>query len=321
MLEGRVRLLCSVHGCSLPLARALLPARALPPAQTVDEARRADPGTVESPASETHAAISARSARRVAHADLVCPRGHRFNVARSGYVNLLQPQERSSKQPGDSKLVVAARRRLFERGASAPLLEALGDHVASLDLPRDAAMLDVGCGEGTLLAELQAKLGFEAWGIDISTAAIDAAARRYSNARWIVANADRKLPFANGSFALSLSITGRRNAAELARVASSGARALFVLPAEDDQAELREAVLGRAVREDRLASLVDEIGGSWTLESRRHVRWSRRYEATELADLLATSYRGARKREQERFASLDALEVTSSYAIGCFRRA
>jgi 23S rRNA (guanine745-N1)-methyltransferase len=293
----------------------------LPPPRASDDAQRADPGTVESLPSAKHPAISARSAPRVAHADLGCPRGHRFNVARSGYVNLLQPQERHSKQPGDSKLVVAARRRLVERGASAPLLDALVDLVASLDVPRDAAVLDVGCGEGTMLAALQEKLGFEAWGIDISTAAIDAAARRHSNARWIVANADRALPFADGSFALILSITGRRNAPELARVAADDARALFVLPAEDDQAELREAVLGRASREDRLAKLIDEIGGSWTLESRRDVRWSRRCDATELADLLASTYRGARKREQERFATVDALEVTWSYSIGCFRRA
>src|SRR5450755_3800076 len=37
----------------------------------------------------------------------VCERGHSFDVARSGYLNLLQPQDRRSANPGDSKEAVA----------------------------------------------------------------------------------------------------------------------------------------------------------------------------------------------------------------------
>ena len=43
---------------------------------------------------------------------VVCARGHSFDIARSGYINLLQPQERRSKNPGDTADAVAARRRL-----------------------------------------------------------------------------------------------------------------------------------------------------------------------------------------------------------------
>ena len=39
---------------------------------------------------------------------MICPRGHSFDVARSGYINLLQPQERRSRNPGDSADAVAA---------------------------------------------------------------------------------------------------------------------------------------------------------------------------------------------------------------------
>ena len=45
-----------------------------------------------------------------------CSRGHSFDVARSGYINLLQPQDRRSKEPGDTKEAVAARRRLMIAG-------------------------------------------------------------------------------------------------------------------------------------------------------------------------------------------------------------
>ena len=41
-------------------------------------------------------------------------------------------------------------------------------------------------------------------GIDISTAAVDAAAKRYPECEWIVVNADLMLPFADRSFSLVL---------------------------------------------------------------------------------------------------------------------
>ena len=56
---------------------------------------------------------------------LLCPRGHSFDVARSGYINLLQPQERRSKHPGDTVAAVAGRRRLHDRGVTKPLLRAI----------------------------------------------------------------------------------------------------------------------------------------------------------------------------------------------------
>ena len=44
---------------------------------------------------------------------LVCANRHSFDVARSGYVNLLQPQDKRSKNPGDTV-------RNRARGSSSP---------------------------------------------------------------------------------------------------------------------------------------------------------------------------------------------------------
>ena len=146
---------------------------------------------------------------------LLCPRGHSFDVARSGYINLLQPQERRSKQPGDTAAAVAARRRLHDRGVTEPLLRAIAEMMAAR--PSDI-VLDAGCGDGFYLGALARQTGFDAHGVDISTPAVEAAARRYRECEWIVANADRFLPYADRSFSIVLSITGRMNAGEFRRV-------------------------------------------------------------------------------------------------------
>src|ERR1043166_2163641 len=77
---------------------------------------------------------------------VVCGRGHSFDVARSGYINLLQPQDRRAKNPGDSAEVVAARRRFLGRYAIPIDLSALRSPTSALD---------AGCGEGHHLGTLR----------------------------------------------------------------------------------------------------------------------------------------------------------------------
>ena len=52
---------------------------------------------------------------------LVCPAGHSFDVARSGYVNLLLSQQTGRKHHGDDKRMVKARSAFLERGYYDPM--------------------------------------------------------------------------------------------------------------------------------------------------------------------------------------------------------
>src|SRR6185436_10318218 len=147
----------------------------------------------------------------------ICPQGHFFDIARAGYCNLLQPQDRRSKSPGDPKEAVLARRRFLEAGHGDFLLQDLLEEMRGLAPPPRPAILDVGCGEGYFLGSISREREMESHGVDLSVPAIDLAARRWPGVSWWVANADRALPFADGSFDLALSIAGRRPSAELCR--------------------------------------------------------------------------------------------------------
>ena len=110
-------------------------------------------------------------------------------------------------------------------------------------------VLDAGCGDGFYLGTLARQTGFDAHGVDISTPAVDAAARRYpQGCEWIVANADRFVPYADRSFSIVLSITARMNAGEFRRVLRDDGRLLVALPAPDDLIELRGAGRDRVAR-------------------------------------------------------------------------
>jgi len=215
----------------------------------------------------------------------VCPRAHSFDIARSGYVNLLQPQDRRSPRPGDTPDAIAARRRLHDSGVTAPLLDA----IAELAAPAVSdTVLDAGCGEGSILGTLQSRAGFDAHGTDISIPAIDAAARRYPACQWIVANADRFLPYADASFSLILSITARVNASEFRRVLREGGRVLIAVPAPDDFIELR------GEGHDRTGRIVEELSPAFRVIEHRRATTTSDLDEAAVQDVLHSIYRPKR---------------------------
>jgi 23S rRNA (guanine745-N1)-methyltransferase len=213
---------------------------------------------------------------------VLCARGHSFDIARSGYINLLQPQDRRSKQPGDTKAAVAARRRLHERGVTAPLVRAITEmlHPSAGDI-----VLDAGCGEGFYLGALAREIGFDAHGVDISIPAIDAAARRHSGCEWVVANADRRLPYADRSFSIIMSITGRMNSTEFRRVLAEDGRLLVALAAPGDLIELRGS--GR----DRVGRTIETFSNDFTLIDRGSIAYSADLDLAGVRDVLLSIYR------------------------------
>ena len=244
----------------------------------------------------------AREEKRV-----VCPQGHSFDIARSGYVNLLQPQERRSKNPGDTVAAVAARRRLHDRGVTEPLLRGISEMMAadSIDV-----VLDAGCGDGFYLGSLARQLGFDAHGVDISIPAVDAAAKRYPSGErveWIVANADRFLPYADRSFSIVLSITGRMNADEFRRVLRDDGRLLVALAAPEDLIELRGT--GR----DRVDRTVETFAKDFTPAGRRRVTTLVDLDSAAVQDVLLSIYRPMRTQPAE------AMRVTFSLDLLLFR--
>ena len=211
-----------------------------------------------------------------------CRRGHSFDIARSGYVNLLQPQDRRSRNPGDTVAAVAARRRLHDRGVTAPLLDAIADFLQPS--PADV-ILDAGCGDGFHLAALAQKSGCQAHGVDISLAAVDSAARRYPGHEWIVANADRFVPYSDSSFSMVLSITARMNSQEFRRVLRAGGRLLVAIPAPEDLIELRGA--GR----DRAPRTIETFARHFDLAGRRAATTTAHLDAAAIEDILLSIYR------------------------------
>ena len=234
---------------------------------------------------------------------MVCSNGHSFDIARSGYINLLQPQDRRSRKPGDTAAVVAARRRIHDFGLTAPFLDGI---FALTQVQQHDVVLDVGCGEGFYVGSLAKVTRCAAHGVDLAIPAADAAAKRYPQIEWIVANADRHIPYAGQTFSLVLSITGRLNAAEIRRVLKPDGRLLVAVPAPEDLIELRGK--GR----DRMERTIAEAS-DFQLQKRERITTFADFSAAGVEDVLQTIYRPLRAEP------VSAMRLTLSLDLLLFR--
>ena len=251
----------------------------------------------------------------------VCPRGHSFDLARSGYVSLLQPQDRKSLEAGDSRVSVRARSELIAAGIGLPLTNALVERSATLPLPNTPpTIVELGCGAGDLLGRLAERLAATTVGIDLSTAAAADAARRFPSFTWVVANADRRLPLLDGSVDLVVSVHARRNPAECHRILHARGFLLVVVPAATDLIELRELVQGEGVQRDRVPQLVAEHDAWFTVIEQTSCTQTCDLDRSALQNMLRGTYRGERLSESPRVERIERLEVTLASDIVLFER-
>lgn len=169
-----------------------------------------------------------------------CASGHSFDLAKEGYVNLLPVQQKNSKDPGDNKLMIEARRAFLQSAAYQPLSDAVNKLVLQAN---PAKVLDLGCGEGYYSGRLQQALSPAAGlcGIDISKAAIKYAARHYPAIRFAVASA-YQLPFADNSFDSVIRIYAPSDNTELQRVIKPQGQLISVNPGPNHLVEMKQAV-------------------------------------------------------------------------------
>lgn len=249
-----------------------------------------------------------------------CENGHSYDVAKQGYVNLLPVQNKRSKDPGDSKAMVQARRHFLSQGFYQPLADALSETVLSAG---DQSILDAGCGEGYYLQHLireaeQRGVSLDIGALDISKWAVQVAAKQDKRLSWMVAS-NNAIPLADNSVDTILCVFGFPVEAEFKRALKPGGRLVMVDPASEHLIELKRIIY------PEIKSKSEQLPVSetrWKLCSEERVNFPVNLANTETVHNLLTMtphfYR-ASKEGRERAEKLQSLTITADVWLRVFR--
>jgi 23S rRNA (guanine745-N1)-methyltransferase len=253
------------------------------------------------------------------HQGLVCVNRHQFDRAKEGYFNLLPVQFKHSREPGDAKAQLRARRLFLEAGCYSPLKSALQDLV-----PRSTgSLLDLGCGEGYFTrAMAECLLDANLYGVDIAKEGIRMAAKAASGqgARgesvYMVASAFA-VPLVDQSMDVITRIYAPSDDAELHRLLRPDGLLVIVTPGNQHLHNLRSAIYEQ-VRPHPLP----QAPAGFVSHAQSEMSGSLNLSAGELTQALLTMTPFAWRMSAELASAVvvRGLEDTYHFYISCYKR-
>jgi 23S rRNA (guanine745-N1)-methyltransferase len=249
---------------------------------------------------------------------LVCKEGHLFDLARSGYVNLLPVSRKRSKQPGNNAQMVNARRLFLHKGYYQPLCDQLCSVITALAPDTGGTLLDAGCGEGYYTGHVTHALAesgksISVCGVDIAKCAVDAAAKSCKAAQFAVGSVFH-LPVADESCDLLMSLFAPYCGTEFQRILRPHGKMVLVIPGAQHLMGLKQ-VLYDAPYENEVQ---DYALSGFTFLGAVHVEETIRISDPEdIQNLFAMTpyYYKTGKQEQARLMQQSALETPISFEI------
>ncbi len=210
-----------------------------------------------------------------------CGSGHRFDLARQGYLSLLGAAARTDT--GDSAEMVAARAAFLGEGHYLPIADAVADRVGG------GPVMEIAAGTGYYLKaaidRLTAAGEPDAVGLalDASRYAARRSAAAHARIGSIVADAWSRLPIRDAAMTTVLSVFGPRDPAEIARVLAPGGRVIVVTPEPDHLGEISSALGLLTIDAGKPERLAESFGG-WLRPVRRDdLRRAMRLTPTDIA--------------------------------------
>lgn len=185
-----------------------------------------------------------------------CESNHCFDQAKQGYINLLPVQFKHSKEPGDNKAMVQARRAFLDKGYYQPLVDSMlslykkyGNKITNI--------FDAGCGEGFYTHQHKTEHN-AVYGVDIAKETIKIAAKRYKDCFFSVATLS-DTPFADKQFGWIYSVYAPILESEFTRILADQGYLLTVTPAENHLFELKALIYRQANKHDTSKLAIEKL--------------------------------------------------------------
>ena len=244
----------------------------------------------------------------------ICENNHCYDIAKQGYVNLLQSQRSSKKRHGDDKLMIQARRDFLDGGFYKPLLDDICTAVERCAKSNTFSLLDCGCGECYYTSYIKEKFpNADIYGTDISKEALIFGAKRTKEIH-LAAASSSSLPVGDNSFDVVTSIFAPVFPDEFMRVLTDDGILIRAVPLEDHLFGLKRAIYDIPYKN----KTEDHFLTGFKLIENKQIKYTLKLEnTTDIMNLFKMTpyfYKTSRS-DQEKIEKLETLETEIGFGV------
>ncbi|MEZ4932499.1 MAG: methyltransferase domain-containing protein [Saprospiraceae bacterium] len=252
-----------------------------------------------------------------------CAANHNFDLAKEGYLNLLPVQKKNSKNPGDNKEMIAARRSFLEMGYYNPLVKKIAEIInAENDNSEQKIILDAGCGEGYYSAKILERITGDktALGFDISKYAVKLAAKKYP-ANFYFVGSVYDMPIKENSIDIIVSVFAPVSMPEFYKILKNKGQLIVVSAGPEHLKEI--AGLVYETFKPHPFNLPHKLNGLFEIVETQELIFNILLNnKKDLLSLLKMTpyYWSASKERQNAFEELEQLNVTCDFKISVLNK-
>lgn len=201
-----------------------------------------------------------------------CINRHCYDIAKSGYINLLLNPDKATNNPGDNKESLLCRKAHLNAGYYDVILNEVVKCIKEKD-SEDLQVLDLGCGEGYYTFKMKEALGnITMYGLDISKDGVNMASKYTKDIYWIVGNS-KNIPIQDNSLDVITALFTVVNAGELKRCLKDDGIIVHVTANNHHLVEFKELIYDEVkIKSDEFIRLPFEVIKSYDFKQKIHLR-------------------------------------------------
>ena len=243
---------------------------------------------------------------------LRCVKGHCFDRAKEGYVNLIAGAHKKGSLIGDNRSMALSRRAFLEKGYFDCLLTELIGIIKEKALPCPVIM-DICCGEGYYSHKIKQALDCRMYGFDISKEMVRLAAKRKNGCEYLVANLAR-IPVRDKSIDVAFHLFAPFHEREFSRIMKDGGTLISVTAGESHLFELKEILYDTPYKNDEMPPETERLTVKEKRKVTRKIHLSSREDIRALFEMTPYYYRTS-DRDKAKLGKYDELDVTVDFCV------
>lgn len=247
-----------------------------------------------------------------------CANGHCYDIAKQGYVNLLQSQKSSSKRHGDDKLMVKSRSDFLDKGYYNLLADKITETVVENAFV-GMKLIDLGCGECFYTSKIQEAFPDAVYGgIDISKQALIIGGRRNKNLSLAVASAFN-LPVSDSYCDFAATVFAPHNVSEVQRILKDGGLWLRAYPLERHLMGLKSVIYDEPYLNEVDRSVPDGFDLKNRLELKDKITVRGNVDIMNLFRMTPYYYKTG-KADQDKLGTVESVQTEIEFGIDLLQR-